>query len=102
MTVTIAPNHLVCLKTIFYIMFHEDLNNNDVLSSFLWFHSVPEGVEDNISGALQFAENFFLRYGNVVPNFYIGSLKDAIDEVFIETDDVVSLWSWQTTFICFL
>ncbi len=72
------------------------------MNSFVWFHSVPEGVEDNISGALQFAENFFLRYGNVVPNFYIGSLKDAIDEVFIETDDVVSLWSWQTTFICFL
>ena len=86
MTVTIAPNHLVCLKG------HEDLIN-DVLSFFIWFHSVPEGVEDNISGALQFAENFFLRYGNVVPNFYIGSLKDAIDEVFIETDDVVSLWS---------
>ena len=56
-----------------------------------YIHSVPEGVENNISGALQFAENFFLRYGNVVPNFYIGSLKDAIDEVFIETDDVVSL-----------
>ena len=99
MTVTTAPNHLVCLKTMFYIMFHEDFI---VLSSFLWFHSVPEGVEDNISGALQFAENFFLRYGNVVPNFYIGSLKEAIDEAFIETDDVVSLWSWQTTFICFL
>jgi hypothetical protein len=60
---------------------------------------VPEGVEDNFSEALQFAENFFLRYGNVVPKFYIGSLKAAIEKFLSKR---MTLWSAQTTFICFL
>lgn len=42
-----------------------------------------------MSGAIQFAENFSLRYGKIVPNFYVGSLKDAMDEAFIWTGDAV-------------
>lgn len=43
---------------------------------------VPNNVTDEVAGTIQFAENFIARYGPFYPEFYQGSLDDAVTEAF--------------------
>lgn len=52
-------------------------NNNDHLSSPL---VVSEHVEDEALGCIEFAARFRSRYGPNTPNFFEGTLQDAIKE----------------------
>lgn len=42
--------------------------------------AVPEHIEDDIVGSINFCEQFTLRYGSNHPSFYEGTLDDAMKE----------------------
>lgn len=44
------------------------------------FLSVPDKVEDETVGCLHFADEFSSRYGPIHPEFFPGSLEDAIKD----------------------
>lgn len=41
---------------------------------------VPDNVDDETIGSIQFVENFVERYGPQHPMFFQGSLEDALKE----------------------
>lgn len=45
-----------------------------------FFILVPDMVEDETAGCLHFAEEFTNRYGALHPEFFPGTLEDAIKE----------------------
>ena len=46
----------------------------------LFFPKVPEGIEDETTAAIHFADGFAQRYGDCHPMFFQGSLDDAMRE----------------------
>lgn len=43
-------------------------------------HLIPDNVDDETIGSIQFVENFIERYGPLHPMFFQGSLEDALKE----------------------
>lgn len=41
---------------------------------------VPDNAPDEAVGSIQFADNFFARYGSCHPMFFHGTLEDAVKE----------------------
>lgn len=46
----------------------------------IWLFLVPDYVEDETAGCIHFADQFSNRYGVAHPDFFPGSLEDAIKE----------------------
>lgn len=44
------------------------------------FFSVSNNTDSEAAGSIQFAENYKQRFGEPLPNFYTGSLEDALKE----------------------
>jgi hypothetical protein len=42
--------------------------------------TVPDNIEDEISGTLHFSEEYKKRYGPVHPNFFTGTFENVVAE----------------------
>lgn len=45
-----------------------------------YFFLVPDQVSDEIIGSIEFVQNYIQRYGEPHPEFYQGTLSDALAE----------------------
>lgn len=52
--------------------------------------SVPDNVEDETAGCIHFADEFTNRYGAIHPEFFPGTLEEAIKEACLKPAKEVS------------
>lgn len=60
---------------------------NSVIS---FFTVVPNNVEDEVAGCIHFADQFTNRYGECHPEFFPGSLEEAVKEACLKSAKDVS------------
>lgn len=64
--------------------------NSKPKNTLFFFAVVPNNVEDETAGCIHFADQFTNRYGECHPEFFPGSLEDAVKEACLKPAKDVS------------